>query len=116
MPVLSVDLACKSVWDIGVAILEPRRAGTSTEFVEFGEPGQTGPPSPSEVAERCLHLCAQYGASILLLDGPQGWKDPDNGCEHSRVCERLLNAPAKTGLPGYVKPKGYTAFVEFSVA
>jgi hypothetical protein len=34
---------------------------------------------------------------------------------HSRVCERLLNAPAKTGLPGCVKPANYTKFVEFAI-
>jgi hypothetical protein len=52
----------------------------------------------------------------MLLDGPQGWKDPLNGEMHSRICERELNTPAKTGLPGEVKPKPYTGFVSFSVA
>jgi hypothetical protein len=50
-----------------------------------------------------------------MIDGPQAWKDPDNGLEHSRRCERCLNTPAKTGLPGFVKPKSYTSFVSFSI-
>jgi hypothetical protein len=31
------------------------------------------------------------------------------------VCEKLLNAPAKTGAFGQVKPAAYTQFVEFSI-
>lgn len=53
--------------------------------------------------------------SLILLDGPQGWKDPTNGLAHSRLCERALNTPAKTGLPGDVKPASYLGFVEFAV-
>jgi hypothetical protein len=34
---------------------------------------------------------------------------------HSRACERELNTPAKTGLPGSVKPANYLGFVLFSV-
>jgi hypothetical protein len=55
-------------------------------------------------------------ASTLMLDGPQGWKDPTNGLAHSRVCERLLNAPAKTGLHGAAKPANYLPFISFSIA
>jgi hypothetical protein len=51
----------------------------------------------------------------VLLDGPQGWKHPANGLKHSRLCERILNAPAKTGTVGQVKPVNYTKFVEFSI-
>lgn len=54
-------------------------------------------------------------ASLVLLDGPQGWKDPLNGVAHSRICERVLNTPGKTGLTGNVKPANYFPFIEFSV-
>jgi hypothetical protein len=63
-----------------------------------------------------VELCDSYGATFLVIDGPQAWKAPSNGVEHSRLCERLLNTPAKTGLPGSVKPKSYTTFVAFSVS
>ena len=52
----------------------------------------------------------------MLLDGLQGWKNPANGLKHSRLCERILNTPAKTGILGRVKPVNYTKFVEFSIA
>jgi hypothetical protein len=32
-----------------------------------------------------------------------------------RLCERVLNTPAKTGNPGSVKPRTYKPFVEFSI-
>jgi hypothetical protein len=43
------------------------------------------------------NLADDLGAAALLIDGPEAWKDPDNGLQHSRVCERELNTPAKTG-------------------
>jgi len=116
MPVVSVDLAYKNYRDIGVAILERQGSAVQCTFEELAGPSTPRPPSPSEVAVLCVRLCSGHGARLLLLDGPQGWKDPDNGLEHSRVCERLLNTPAKTGLPGCVKPKTYGSFVQFSVA
>jgi hypothetical protein len=53
---------------------------------------------------------------VVLVDGPQAWKDPGNGLEHARVCEHELHTPAKTGLPGQVKPANYRPFVDFSIA
>jgi hypothetical protein len=55
------------------------------------------------------------GIRLLILDGPQGWKDPGSELVHCRRCERILNAPAKTGIAGQVKPANYTRFVEFSI-
>jgi hypothetical protein len=68
------------------------------------------------LAEYFANLADDLGAAALLIDGPQAWKDPDNGLQHSRVCERELNTPAKTGLPGAVKPANYLPFVQFSIA
>jgi len=77
--------------------------------------GMRGEPQPEKLAEYFANLAGDLQASVLLIDGPQGWKDPENGLEHSRVCERELNTPAKTGLPGAVKPANYGPFVEFSI-
>jgi len=52
---------------------------------------------------------------VIILDGPQGWRDPRVGPGHSRKCEKALNTPAKTGEPGVVKPGGYAPYVAFSV-
>lgn len=62
-----------------------------------------------------MELCRAHDSRYLLIDGPQAWKDSNNGLEHSRICERELNTPAKTGLPGQVKPRTYTSFVNFAI-
>jgi hypothetical protein len=49
-----------------------------------------------------------------MLDGPQGWKDPNNGLPHQRICEKYWNTQAKTGTRGNVKPAPFTSFVLFS--
>jgi hypothetical protein len=85
-------------------------------FVDAAAAGLTGAPDPELLAEFLVNLCEELGASVLTLDGPQGWKDPDNGLEHSRICERALHTPAKTGIPGIVKPGNYLPFVAFSIA
>lgn len=113
MTVLSVDLAYKSYADIGTAFLGTQ--GTEI-VVELAPIPLSGSPTPARVAQHLDDLCGESGVRYLLLDGPQGWKLPDNGLEHCRRCERQLNTPAKTGLPGHVKPSGYLHFVEFSIA
>jgi hypothetical protein len=52
----------------------------------------------------------------MAIDGPQSWKAEENGLVHSRICDRLLNAPAKVGLPGQGKPRTYVPFIAFSIA
>jgi hypothetical protein len=113
MTIVSVDLAHRHYEDIGVAILEV--TGRTIE-VSFPQITLAGDPSPRELAQFLVRLCKIRGAKTLLLDGPQAWKDPNNGLEHSRLCERALNTPAKTGLPGTVKPRNYGPFVSFSVS
>ena len=55
----------------------------------------------------------------MRFRGPQALKDrggsPTNGMIHSRICERILNTPAKTGTFGQVKPATWTQFVKFSI-
>lgn len=74
-----------------------------------------GTPVAEDLAEHIAELAQQIGASLILLDGPQAWKGAANQLPHCRLCERLLNTPAKTGLPGCVKPANYRPFVEFSI-
>ncbi len=74
-----------------------------------------GQPDPGRLAAYLADLATEKGARIILLDGPQAWKDPANGLSYQRVCERILNTPAKTGIPGQVKPRTYTPFVAFSI-
>jgi Protein of unknown function (DUF429) len=112
--IISVDLAYKRAADIGIAVLDRRspRGPVDCQFVRFPEVELT----PMSVARMLEGLAKRLGTKIILIDGPQAWKDPQNGLKHSRVCERQLNTPAKTGLPTLAKPRNYAPFVVFSVA
>jgi len=113
MAVLSVDLANKSYADIGAVVLRHERDHIRAERLRV-EP--TGAPLPDVLAAFLNEYCEKAAIRILLLDGPQGWMAPATGLAHSRRCERELNTPAKTGLPGSVKPANYLGWVTFSIA
>lgn len=115
-PIVSADLAYRTYHDTGIAVLSASDNVIDCAFVDAAEAGLVGEPSPDLLAEFLAQLCSELGATILLLDGPQAWKDPQNGLEHSRVCERALHTPAKTGVPGAVKPGNYLPFVAFAIA
>lgn len=112
MTVISVDLAYKRYRDIGIVGLTADADGIACEFIR---PILHGEPNVGVLAEYLSELCTEWRSNLLILDGPQGWKDPSNGLTHSRVCEGALNTPAKTGLPGSVLPANYGPFVDFSV-
>ena len=112
MAVVSVDLAHRDYRDFGIAILDDGSAGATYQLLPFPKLSHRT-PTPEQVSDYIVELSNEAGASLILLDGPQGWKDPSNGLIHSRQCERTLNTPAKTGLPGNVKPSNYFALVNF---
>lgn len=114
--IVSADLAYRTYRDTGIAVLQAGTDRVDCTFVDAAAAGLNGPPAPELLAEFLARLCDELGATVLILDGPQGWKDPDNGLEHSRLCERALHTPAKTGLPGIVKPGNYLPFVVFAIA
>jgi hypothetical protein len=86
--------------------------------VEFIPPEKliTKPPKAEQCAQAIHTFCLEQGITIVLLDGPQGWKAPDDGLEHCRICESKLNTPMKTGTKGEVKPPSSKPFVAFSIA
>lgn len=112
MRILSADLAYRDYRDIGIALLEPEADKVKVTFKQLRGVGE---PKADITAQKLAALAAELEVDILFLDGPQGWKDPDSMYPHSRVCERVLNTPAKTGLPGQVKPANYAPFVAFSI-
>jgi hypothetical protein len=115
--ILSIDLAHTTVRNIGVCLLEEKQGRVASSiFLKPSELGLADPPDPTMLGGAIFKFCLDERIPLLLLDGPQGWKDPDNGLVHSRVCERILNTPAKTGTFGQVKPAAYTQFVQFSIA
>jgi Protein of unknown function (DUF429) len=113
MTVLSIDLAYRKYKDFGVAVLKDGPPA-EYELVPFFDKVDSI-PEPEATADRIVEICESNNTHIVLIDGPQGWKDPGNGWIHSRDCERSLNTPAKTGLPGNAKPGGYIGFIDFSI-
>jgi len=110
--IVSVDLAYTSYDNVGVVVITSSNAVTVEPF----KIPLSGIPDASKLAHWLADLCVQRSARLMFLDGPQGWRDPGAGGTHSRACESKLNAPAKTGLPGAVKPANYGPFVTFSIA
>ena len=113
MAVLSIDLASKSYLDLGLCYLPGRKRRPET--LSPAVLGLTGAPSPVDLAAAIDRFCREQDVSVLLLDGPQGWRWPESSIQHMRLCERVLNTPARTGNPGQVKPKTYLPFVQFSI-
>jgi hypothetical protein len=115
MRVLSVDLASNRYRDIGVAVIGIRADSVAIEFVEASAYGLKGRPCVKDVTSWLTELASAHEADAIFIDGPQGWKDPANGLEHARRCERELATPGKTGLPGCVKPGSWTRMATFSI-
>jgi hypothetical protein len=80
------------------------------EILPWNEPGLV---DANILAGRLNHLCGARNIRIMVLDGPQAWKSSHSDLKHARMSERQLNTPAKTGLPGMVKPGTYRPFAEF---
>jgi len=112
MTILSIDLASRNYSDLGLCHLAVRGR---PEILNPAALGLTGAPSPVDLASAIDRFCRQEDVSVLLLDGPQGWRWPESSIQHMRLCERVLNTPARTGDPGQVKPRTYLHFVQFSI-
>jgi hypothetical protein len=113
--VVSVDLAFRRYADIGVALLHDEGRQIRARFVDLPTHGLLGPPDAPTLAADLFELVRSEDASVLLIDGPQAWKDPANGIPNMRRCERELGTPAKTGEPGQAKPVTWLPFVQFSI-
>jgi hypothetical protein len=98
MATLSVDLAFKDYRDIGVVTLTKLDGRITASAVPLTTRALHGQPSAGGLADALVLLANEISASWIFIDGPQGWKAPDNGGEHSRVCERALGAQGKTEL------------------
>ena len=112
--VLSIDLASGRYSDNGIAFLE--RHSRTPEFIKPAELGLSGRPSLADFAFGIHEFCQQRDVTVLMIDGPQGWKSPKTKIEHMRVCERVLNTPGKTGTIGFVKPKTFLRYILFSIS
>ena len=114
--ILSVDLAYKSYEDFGFCLLEESDSKVlNVKFPSCMILSLSGIPRADVFVHNVLNFCLHKTISIIMLDGPQGWKDPENGLLHQRICEKILNTQAKTGTKGIVKPANFTSFVSFAV-
>jgi hypothetical protein len=111
--VLSIDLASRRYSDNGMAFLAYE--SHQPQYPKVKDLGLSGKPQANDFAYKVNEFCESEGVSVLLLDGPQGWKSPKTGIEHMRLCERVLNTPGKTGPIGYVKPKTFLRYIAFSI-
>lgn len=112
--VLSVDLAYKRHRDIGVVLLDASDAGIEATIVDAS---LADPPHAHTLADWLHMLAERHHVAGIAIDGPLGWKAPSTDAPHCRVSEKAVRAPGKTGLPpDGVKPRGYLAFTEFSIA
>jgi hypothetical protein len=114
--VVSVDLAYKSYADVGIVVFADDWIGYRARIVRAADLGLTGAPDAERLAAALIGLCAERGARMLLLDGPQAWADPATGLDGIRASEKALACPGKTGLPGQAKPAAYLPFIDFSIA
>jgi hypothetical protein len=116
MPSLSVDLAFKDYRDIGVVTLAKLDGRIKASAVPLTTRALHGQPSAGGLADALVTLANEISAAWIFIDGPQGWKAPDNGCEHSRCCEReLATQGKKTGLPGVTRPGDDVGFITFAI-
>ncbi|NIM95671.1 MAG: hypothetical protein GTO18_18380 [Anaerolineales bacterium] len=111
--VLSVDIASGRYSDNGIAFLA--HGSNDVEIIKTRTIGLTGKPQANEFAFALHDLCIDRDVTVMLFDGPQGWKSPKTKIEHMRVCERVLNTPGKTGIIGEVKPKTFLLYITFSI-
>lgn len=111
--IVSVDLASRRYADIGTIVLSRQEGRCNIRSVPLGH--MEGRPKAAQLALTLVELAETESATMIALDGPQGWKDPENGLEHSRLCDRQLNTQGKCGLPGHTKPRTYLNFIQFSI-
>jgi hypothetical protein len=115
MPILSVDLASRDYSDFGLVAMERVNGSIVVTPLSLAEAGLRGRPHPEETAIFLAALAEEIGVRAIGMDGPQGWKDADNGCAHARICEARLHTQGKTGPPGITKPANYLGFIRFSI-
>jgi hypothetical protein len=111
--ILSIDLASRKYADNGIAFLS--RGSLQPQYLKTTDLELSGKPRVADFADKVYRFCENNRVSVLLLDGPQGWKSPKTDIDHMRLCERVLNTPGKTGPIGYVKPKTFLRYIAFSI-
>lgn len=116
LTVLSVDLASRRYADNGIALLAGVPRAATVQLVRPDALGLRGEPSVAPFAAALVGLAERERATLIVIDGPQGWRAERSPLVHQRSCEQLTLTPGKTGPVGVVKPKTWTRMALFSVA
>jgi predicted nuclease with RNAse H fold len=114
--VLSIDLASRSYRGVGICIL--RYNGNCIEAEVFRQHWKYAGSKPecTRLADHVAELATTHRVRVIMIDGPQAWKDPANESDHWRICEQQVRTQGKTGLPGHTKPSTFVFFAAFSIA
>ena len=92
--VLSIDLAHTTIRNIGVCLLEERQCQIgSLTFLKPSELGLVDPPDSASIGAAIFKFCSAERIHLLLLDGPQGWKDPAMYHRRNPFGEQMLIPP-----------------------
>ena len=110
---LSIDLASRRYSHFGIIFL-PEGSRTPRVLMPK-ELGLKDPPEAASLAVAIESLARTANVDVVLLDGPQAWRYPQSPIKHMRLCERVLNTPGKTGIPGQAKPSTYLTYIQFSI-
>ncbi len=112
MKILSLDLAYKNYKDNGIVIFELSNSGISARNIRWDNELIE---NASQLVDRLGPILKTENIEYLGIDGPQAWKDENNGFQHARVCEVQTHTPSKTGTFATGKPKNYLPFITFSI-
>jgi hypothetical protein len=116
MTVISVDIEHIQNNGAGVVALRSTNSGVGVAPIDLSSVGLTGVPAADDLGSFLGALAEELSAEFILINGPQGWKAPDDGLEDSRRCEHELGSPQCTGLPGVASPAEFLEHAQFSVA
>lgn len=116
MTVISVDLDIEQFGDVGVVALRNSDSSIGVAPIRLPSVGLVGKPNTNELGAFLVSLADELNANFIVVNGPQGWKAPDDGLDHSRRCEHELSTPTRTGLPGKTKPADRLGFTKFSIS
>lgn len=114
--ILSIDLACRRSRDIGICVLHYDGVRIDVEFVRQHWEDCGSKLDPRSLAETIAQIARRHQARLVLIDGPQAWKDPRRADNDARVCEMEAATQGKTGSPGTAKPWTFLTFSIFSIA
>jgi Protein of unknown function (DUF429) len=113
--VLSIDLALRNYDRMGFCVLEGKRKSSRAKFLKSSDLELQNPPDTRNLADAISKYCSEQEIRVVLLDGPQAWKDPTSDLVHCRRCEYELHTQVKTGKVGHVKPGPALNFVKFCI-